>query len=322
MLTSPAPHRPMRLATIDVGTNTALLLVADSGGADLAPVATAGRFVRLGEGVDAAGRIGAAATERLVDALTAFAAIARAHDAAMASVAATSAMRDAANRDAVCAAVREATGLDVEVIDGATEAVWSYAAARSAFPALTGRAAVLDIGGGSTEVVVGDAVGAAAPAEAIAFRHSFDLGCIRLTERCFTSQPPAPGEADAAARLAADAFAAQAPPLGADVPLVGTAGTLTALALAHAGPDATWDALDADARTLDATTVRRWRRRLLQMTTAEVRALHPAAMTGRADVFPVGVLLTDVLMQQYGLPRVHVSARDLRYGLAFRALRR
>jgi exopolyphosphatase/guanosine-5'-triphosphate,3'-diphosphate pyrophosphatase len=240
-------------------------------------------------------------------------------------------MRDAANRDAVQAAVRDATGLEVEVIAGATEAVWSYAAARSAFPALTGRAAVLDIGGGSTEVIVGDGLPAGAPpaahAGAVAFRHSFDLGCIRLTERCFTSQPPAPGEGAAAARLiadafASDAFAAERLPLGPDVPLIGTAGTLTALALADAGPDAAWDALDADARTLDAATVHRWRTRLLAMTEAEVRALHPAAMAGRADVFPVGVLLTDVLMQRHGLPRVHVSARDLRWGLALRALGR
>jgi exopolyphosphatase/guanosine-5'-triphosphate,3'-diphosphate pyrophosphatase len=325
-------HRPtsnvQRIASIDVGTNTAQLLVADWDGGRLVPVHAVERFVRLGEGVDAQGRIGEAARERLLEALSAYAAAAEARGAECTVVGATSAMRDAANRDAVMQAVTDATGLTVELLSGEEEAAWSYVATRSAFPDLEGRVAVMDIGGGSTEFVVGDRpvadalAAGASPTDGIVYRRSLDLGCIRLTERCFASQPPAPASVSHAEAVIDAAYAAAELPLGPDVPLLGPAGTLSALALAVRGPTSTWDGLTEADRTLDAATVHFWRRRVLDATVEEVLSLHPDAMAHRADVFPVGVLLLDVLMRRHVLPAVRVSRRDLRYGLALRALLR
>jgi exopolyphosphatase/guanosine-5'-triphosphate,3'-diphosphate pyrophosphatase len=333
----------MRLATIDVGTNTAQLLVADCGLEDgLTPRHTAEVYVRLGEGVDASGRIRPAAQERLLRALRQLQATATEQGAEHVIVGATSASRDAANRADVAAAVRDATGLDYDVLSGEQEAVWSYVGARSAFPDLVGPALVLDIGGGSTECILGDALPtlgdaavaeeasdtaldaprAPSPAQAVRQRQSLDVGTVRLTERCFEAQPPS-GRAIQAAQTDIDAALGRiAWPVPRETALIGTAGTVVALALANAGPEATWDQLSDADRTLPADAIRRWREWLLQATVDEVRALHPDAMAGRADVFPVGILLLDRVMQRFGFDICRVSPRDLRYGLAYRFLYR
>ncbi len=314
----------MRLATIDIGTNTAQLLVAEHDGTELHRLHAAERFVRLGEGVDARGRIGDDAQRRLLDTLRAYVRTAREHDVETLSMAGTSALRDAANRTQIRTAVADETGAAVEILSGREEAAWSFAAACAAFDDLAGPCLVVDIGGGSTELVAGANPSRHAPTypDAITNRASLDVGCVRLTERCFDAQPPTPNAAHTAEQIIDDALSSHAVPLEGSPTLIGTAGTATALARVHAGPDSTWDALDGRGFSLSRNDVRHWRERLLRLPVDEVLALHPEALRGRADVFPVGVVLLDRIMAHYGHDRLRVSPYELRHGLALRATAR
>jgi len=311
----------MRLATIDIGTNTAQLLVVDGDGTDLRRIHAAERFVRLGEGVDANNRIATAARDRLLDALHDHVRAAREHGAQSVSAVGTSALRDAANRDEILETVNDRLGLTIEIVSGRAEAAWSFAAACAAFDDLPGSCLVADIGGGSTELVAGRSPLRHHPADpdAITDRASLDVGCVRLTERCFAAQPPSPGAVDAAERTIDEALAAHALDPGPSPTLIGTAGTATALARVHAGPDSTWDALHGRGFSLPRSAVRRWRDRLLRLPVSEIQALHPAAMEGRADVFPVGVMLLGRIMDHFDRDTCRVSPYELRHGLALRA---
>lgn len=311
----------MRIAAIDVGTNTAQLLVAEvEGGRITRRVGTDERFVRLGEGVDASGQISAPARERLLDALQAQQQMAVEWGAEHITVGATSASRDAANQQDVVEAVRRATGLPYEILSGDEEAVWTFAAACDEYPDQTGPTVVIDIGGGSTEIIAGEG-GATGPG-AVQHRRSMDIGSVRLTERFFDAQPPS----DDAVQRATDGIDAAL--AGADLPadpaatLIGTSGTTEALALVHAGPSSTIDALDEAARAISTTAVRWWRDELLSRSEDTVKALHPDAMHGRADVFPMGVLILDRFMAAGTFEQCRVSAHQLRYGLVLRWLYR
>lgn len=314
----------MRLAAIDVGTNTAQLLVVEVENSAIQRLHAAERFVRLGEGVDAEGRIGPAAQDRLLATLHEHVQTARSHEPDQIVAAGTSALRDAANRQAVLNAVRETCGLDVDILSGTEEATWSFAAACAAFDDLAGPCLVVDVGGGSTELIAGTDPTAHHPryVDAIVDRTSLDVGCVRLTERCFSVQPPALEAVQQADRLIDDVLSDAALSAGSEPTLIGTAGTATALALVHAGPDSTWDALHGDAFVLSHDAVRRWRTRLLDLSIDEIHALHPEAMEGRADVFPVGVMLLDRILTHFDLQALRVSPYELRYGLALRWLSR
>mgnify|MGYP006288535887 CR=1 FL=1 len=312
----------MPFATIDIGTNTAQLLVVERDGDALRRRHAAERFVRLGEGVDASGRIGDAAQGRLLETLREHRQTAREHGAEQIVVAGTSALRDAANREGVRTRVRRELRLNVQLLSGQQEAAWSFAAACAAFDDLTGPCLVVDVGGGSTELVAGRDPAEHAPAytAAITDRASLDVGCVRLTERCFDGQPPSPAAVDTVTTLVDDALAAASIDTGTAPTLIGTAGTATALALVHLGPDSTWDALHGGGFSLTHTDVRHWHDRLLSLSVDEILALHPAAMDGRADVFSVGALLLDRVLAHYDRPVLRVSPYELRHGLALRAL--
>lgn len=323
----------MRIAAIDVGTNTAQLLVADvaddgSAGQGIVPqverIHVAERFVRLGEGVDATGRINDAALHRLRDALLDHRATAQALGAERFVVCATSASRDAANRDEVIRFVREETGLPYEILPGEDEGTWSFAAACAPFTDLHDDTLVVDVGGGSTELIAGtDPSGCAPHAEqAITSRVSLDLGCIRLTERHFSSQPPTAADITAAQATIRSALD-HAPIHGDTAPVViGTAGTATALTLVDAGPDSTIDPLHGERRTISADRVRRWQTETLQRSVDEILALHPRAMEHRAPVFAAGVMILDAVLRRTGANHLHVSPFELRHGLLLRALAR
>ena len=302
----------MKLATIDVGTNTALLLVAEWDGRRLVPLHDAQRFVRLGEGVDATGRVGEAAMQRLREALLAHRADAERWSADQIIVGATSASRDAENQDALIEFVRRETGLDYEILSGEDEARWSFAAAVAAFDDLRGRCAVIDIGGGSTEIAIGDA-----GSGVVEQRRSLQVGSVRLTERLFSSQPPLPGEIAAAEQLIAQALAESGLVLDAATPLIGTAGTVAALTLLVHGAT-NWSQLGSPPVVLSADVVQAWREKLLACSFDEVLALNPDVMAGRADVFPAGVLLLDAVMRRAGIASCIVSPWGLRHGLALR----
>ena len=172
---------------------------------------------------------------------------------------------------------------------------------------------------GSTEVIVGD--GSGHGPEAISFRHSFNIGTVRLTERFFAQLPPSSGAVERAETFIRQQIETVAIPIDGAMPVLGNSGTAMALALVNAGPESAWADLDADQHILSAADVRHWRERLLGCSTAEVMALHPQAMQGRADVFPMGVLILDVLLRAFGSEAFRVSPYQLRHGLLLRHLR-
>ncbi|MEZ4699619.1 MAG: exopolyphosphatase [Rhodothermales bacterium] len=305
-----------RVATVDVGTNTALLLIAEPAPGGMRVCATEDRFVRLGAGVDKNRMIQPEAMGRLRDALRAFRAIADEWSVADIVVAATSASRDARNGDELVRFVREETGLTYEIISGEEEALWSFNGALSGVPPRPGPVATLDIGGGSTERVLGQ-WDAGAGVWQVVDATSINVGSVRLTERFFPTQPPpAAAVAEAAAWVERElASADMAVP--SDALLLGASGTTTSLALVEAGATA-WSDLPDPLPRIDLARIGSWRERLLAMTLDEVLALNPAVMRGRADVFPAGVLILETVLRRAGIASLRAAHRGLRHGLALR----
>jgi exopolyphosphatase/guanosine-5'-triphosphate,3'-diphosphate pyrophosphatase len=302
----------MTIAAIDIGTNTVFMLIAriaDDG--SVIPLHEVKRIVRVGEGVDATRRVGKPAMRRLCAALVDYQRLAAANGATRIVIGATSASRDADNQAELIAEVRRETGLDYEILSGDAEAKWTFRGAISVFADLEGTCAVLDIGGGSTEIVVGDAGGD------LTYHCSLNIGALRLTERFFSSLPPGCAEVERAEALINRLLEEADCPLHDAWPLIGAGETTGTLALVRAGVPS-WDALDAGTAALASDEVQEWRNRLLQATADEVLALNPVVLKDRADVFPASVLVLDAVMRRFDIPVCRVSPRGLRHGLALR----
>jgi exopolyphosphatase/guanosine-5'-triphosphate,3'-diphosphate pyrophosphatase len=275
-----------RVAAIDCGTNSIRLLVADvdPGAGTLTDLVRRMEVVRLGQGVDRTGRIAPEALERTLDATRRYAAECRELGVEAVRFVATSASRDAENRDEFVAGVRDALGVEPEVIGGVEEAALSF---RGATGVLGGRHAgpylVVDLGGGSTEVVLGERTPDAA--------YSMDVGCVRITERHLRTDPPTDAEVAAAradVRAALD-VAAQHVPFGQTGTLVGLAGSVTTVT-AHALRLPAYDPAAIDGAVLPVDDVVAACDDLLVRDRASRAALgfmHP----GRVDVIGAGALV-------------------------------
>lgn len=307
----------MRVGAIDCGTNSIRLLVADVQDGSLIDLDRRMTIVRLGEGVDRTGAFSEAALERTFAACDDYAAALRAHGVQVVRFVATSASRDASNRETFIDGVRARIGVAPEVISGAEEAELSFRGAvdglprdRVALPTL-----VVDIGGGSTEFVLGDREpeGLARVDAAV----SVDIGCVRMTERHLRGDPPSPGEI---ARVESDVEAAldeaaRAVPLDRARSLVGVAGTVTTLvALIHGLP--IYDPADIHGREATLREVDEVTERLLAMSRAE-RAALPVMHPGRVDVIAGGALVLRAIMRRTGRP-VIASETDILDGVARR----
>lgn len=278
-----------RVAAIDCGTNSLRLLIADidrsNGTAKLTDVVREMRVVRLGQGVDATGELAPEALERTFAATRDYAAMIREHGADSIRFVATSASRDARNRQVFVDGIRELLGVEPEVISGDEEAALSFAGASSVLPILDGeQVLVVDLGGGSTEFVLGTASGVTAA-------KSVDVGCVRLTERHLQGDPPT-AEQIAAAEADIDAAIARA---GLDVPLeratavVGVAGSITTIT-AHALRLPEYSPEVIHGTELSIGTITEAATDLLHLTRrerAELAYMHP----GRVDVMGAGGLV-------------------------------
>jgi exopolyphosphatase/guanosine-5'-triphosphate,3'-diphosphate pyrophosphatase len=311
-----------RVAAIDCGTNSIRLLVADvtvrdDDTRDLRDVHREMRVVRLGQGVDATGRLADEALERTRAALVDYAAIARRKGVERVRMVATSATRDASNRDDFFAMVRETLGIDAEVITGDEEARLSFIGAVGDLDPADGPFVVADVGGGSTELVVGTWDGARAE---IHSAFSADIGCVRLTERCLHSDPATEdelGEAEKVARSVLDGAFAAVDSTGART-WVGVAGTVTTLsAIALDLP--TYDPQAIHLSRLSHEKLAAITAQLGRMTheqRAEIGSMHP----GRVDVILGGALvvkvLADELAERAGIAEMTVSEHDILDGIA------
>ncbi|MBF6210690.1 Ppx/GppA family phosphatase [Nocardia puris] len=308
-----------RVAAVDCGTNSIRLLIADSG-ADgrLTDVHREMRIVRLGQGVDATGSLAPEAIERTRVALADYVALMREHGVAKVRMVATSATRDAANREDFFAMARAelgtvVAGAQAEVITGDEEARLSFTGAVGELSSAAGPFVVVDLGGGSTELVLGDGDGVRA-----AF--SADIGCVRITERCLHSDPPTAEQVAAAREFAAErlteAFAKV--PVDQAHTWVGVAGTMTTLAAVGLRlPE--YDASRVHLSELTLDDVHGVCARLLSMSHDERAALGPIH-PGRVDVIGGGALITEVLAEELArranIGALIVSEHDILDGIA------
>ncbi|MGH2683259.1 MAG: DUF501 domain-containing protein [Actinomycetota bacterium] len=299
------------VAGIDVGTNSVRLLVALPGEEDLVELARDMVITRLGQGVDRARKLDPEALRRTLDVLERYVRRARALGAARVRVAATSAVRDASNREELFDLMTALAGSPPEVLTGEHEASLSFLAATRGLdrpePFL-----VFDIGGGSTELVLGTE----RPEAAV----SVDTGSVRITERVGPSDPPTAEELRAMSKLSAEALggAERAVPPGRAATLVGVAGTTTtvqaiALGLEFYDPEA------IHRTVLSLPEAERVAADLARMTVAE-RAALPVMAAGREDVIVAGALILLDILRRWGFQECLVSERDLLDGLVLEML--
>ncbi len=298
-----------RVAAIDCGTNSIRLLVADATATGLRDVARRMQIVRLGEGVDATGAFTAAAIERTRRVLAAYAAEVAESGAERVRMVATSASRDVSNRADFAAMVRATVHLDAEVISGEEEARLSFAGATRDLPGFAAPWLVLDIGGGSTEFVLGH--------HAVLGAASINIGCVRLTERHLRGDPPAAGEIAAALAdiRAGIALAAESAPLGQAKTLIGLAGSVTTVAALAMGLPAYDSERIHHSRIgydqVDAVTT------MLLAATRDERARLPMMHPGRVDVIGAGALILRTVMEEAQLDSVVASEHDILDGIAY-----
>jgi exopolyphosphatase/guanosine-5'-triphosphate,3'-diphosphate pyrophosphatase len=301
-----------RVAAIDCGTNSIRLLVADAGDRGLVDVVRRMQIVRLGEGVDRTGRLSEAALARTFAALDDYAAEIRRLGGERVRMVATSASRDADNRAAFVAGVMQRLGVQPEVVSGDEEGALSFTGATrelQGFGAFDPPYLVCDIGGGSTEFVLGDDGGPHTG-------RSVDVGCVRLTERHLRDDPPTVQQVDAARSdiEAAIATAAQTVPIATARTVVGLAGSVTTVVAMVLGL-ASYEPSRIHHARVAAGDVHTLTERLLAMT-REDRAAQPALHPGRVDVIGAGALVLDTVLRVGGFDSVVASEHDILDGIA------
>ncbi len=293
-------------AAVDVGSNSVRLLVVDAAGDRVTREMT---VTRLGRGIDATGRFDDAALEHTVDTIGRYRGIWSAHgvDGAV-RIGATAAVRDAADRDRFLDAVERSIGLRPEVLSGEQEASLAFLGATTAVE-VARPTAVIDVGGGSTELIVGDADGR------LVGSTSMQLGCVRLTERHLLDDPPSASQlADARRMIDQQLVAADRELTNHGVSLrevgslVGVAGTATTLGALFRELEVYEEAAIHGTR-VPADDLHRLSERLASMPSVDRAQLGPM-QPGREDVIHGGALVLDVVLERYGLEELVVSEAD------------
>ncbi len=302
----------MRVATIDIGTNTVLLLIADQAAdGSMVAVTEQATITRLGEGVDRSRSLLPTAVVRTRECLDEYARIVNRSGVARTAVVATSAMRDASGGDELRDHVRAQFGVEARVLSGDEEARLTFRGAVGGLQVSRGqKVAVFDIGGGSTEVVIGNARG---EPEDLAYASSFDVGSVRLTERHVASDPPTFEEREALLGSAHRAFFL-VPPLEAGIAPVGIAGTMTTLAAVSLGLS-TYDSQRVHGHSMARDEVRRVVDLLGSLNLKSRRGV-PGLDPKRADVIVSGGLIALALLDHWSAGSVTISDRGVRWGLA------
>lgn len=318
-MTTASPSSPLRddarrIAAIDIGTNSVLLLVAELTPRGVVPVLERATITRLGKGVDRTRRLDPEAIDRTLACLSRYASEARAAGVERIVAVGTSAMRDAAGGDDFRDRAQQILGEAPRVVSGDEEAQLTFLGALAGVhldPAHEDEILVFDVGGGSTEIIVGKTNGGAPRS-----RVSLDIGSVRLTERHVRTDPISPGELEA---VRADVRAALATVPFAPVPAcLGVAGTVTTL-FAFAENIAPYDASRVHGGVLAMGRVREATSALTKMSVAERRGLA-SIDPARADVIVSGALLVEEVLTWCGAAQMRISDRGVRWGLAIQVL--
>jgi exopolyphosphatase/guanosine-5'-triphosphate,3'-diphosphate pyrophosphatase len=294
----------VKTGVIDIGTNTLLLLIVDE---QLHRVVDLCRFGRLGKGLDASGKLADDAIGKSLDICREYRQVLTEHAVDRVHVIGTQALREASNARDFVGPAEEILGATIEVIAGRREAQLAYLSVARTFPELDGTSfVVVDVGGGSTEVITAANGG-------VRNSVSIPIGAVRLTERYLESDPPAIGEAlrldDKIDRELAKLD------LASGIPIVGTAGTATTMAAFALGLTK-YDPDKVTGHKLTAEDVDRMRQRLFAASTAERREM-PGIEPQRADVIAAGVAIYQRVMYRMGAPILITCDRGIRWGLAY-----
>ena len=302
----------MRVATIDIGTNTVLLLVADrQPDGSLVAVAERATITRLGEGVDRSRRLASAAVDRTTACLREFAQVIRGLSPDRVAVVGTSAMRDATGGTEFAKRVQALFGVAPQVITGEAEARLTFRGATGGLATFVDPdVAVFDIGGGSTEVVLGRVEAGGSHVE---YSASFDIGSVRLTERHAQHDPPTLDELEVLARESRRAFAL-VPAVRKGQTVIGIAGTMTTLAAVSLGLRS-YDSAKVHGFAMRRAELERVVRDLASVT-LQSRRLLPGMEPNRADVILAGGSVALALLHHWGVEDFIVSDRGVRWGLA------
>lgn len=304
--------QPAKVAAIDIGTNSVLLVIAAADAGGVRPLLERATITRMGEGVDQTRRLAPEAVQRNLECLRRYATDLREHGCPALDVVGTSALRDAQGAEAFLDEAARILGVRPRVIAGDEEARLTFRGALSGL-SLGGRLLVFDIGGGSTELIVGDSSGSAPPES----RVSLDIGSVRLFERHIRSDPPSRAELASVEADIQRALATAEPLLrlarSQPTTLVGVAGTVTTLKAVELGLPA-YDAAQVHGAVLTLSAVEGLSGRLAAMALAE-RVQLPGLEPKRADVIVAGALLVRELLRAAGAPQAVVSDRGVRFGL-------
>jgi exopolyphosphatase/guanosine-5'-triphosphate,3'-diphosphate pyrophosphatase len=295
-----------RVAAIDCGTNSIRLLIADLVDGQLVEVDRRMTIVRLGQGVDATGAFAPEALTRVFKACEDFASVLQSRAVSRIRFVATSAARDVSNRDEFFAGVRARLGVDPEIISGTEEAELSFRGATTSLD-LPAPYLVADIGGGSTELVLGDANGVRAA-------ESLDIGSVRLTERHITTDPTSPAELAVITRDVDALLDSTTVPLAQARALIGVAGTCTTVAAVALGLPQ-YDRTAVHHAHLSADQLRQattWLTTSTRADRATVHSIHP----GRVDVIGAGALILQRLFDRLNLDGLVISEHDILDGVA------
>jgi len=302
----------MRVAVVDIGTNSTRLLIADvSAGGAITPLQRESIVTRLGEGVDATGRLGDEPMKRVFATLGLYRDAIEAHGVEATTAVLTSAVRDASNGAQFANAVRDGFGLDARTIDGGEEAALTFAGATSERPRDGRRIVVIDIGGGSTEFICGRD-------DSVDFHASTQAGVVRQTERHLHGDPPPPDDLQALAAEVRFIFEDAVPAatrrrVQAGIAVAGTATSCASIEL-ELEP---YDPARVHGHRLQLPTCEMLLARLAQMTDDERRevvGLHP----DRAPTIVAGIAMLIEAMRAFGLDEVEVSEHDILRGAALK----
>lgn len=295
-------------ASIDIGSNTVLLLVGQVEKGNVSVVKEKQRAPRLGKGVDEKKNLDSNSMQRVLEVLKEYQAIIHNQYGKVEhiKVVATSAVRDANNRREFVDEVKKQTGLNVQILSGLEEAKLTYKGARSVLPNTDSASAVIDIGGGSTEIAWGKG-------DALRGYFSFDIGSVRFTERYLKSDPPTVKQITDCKDAVRITLQHHKLDISDDCRLIGVAGTVTSLALIVEGlQNYKASAINGEILTIDdiSSSIKRFSK----MTSAELLEHHPIILKGRADVFLAGLLILEGFMNYYHLAELTVSTGGIRHG--------
>jgi exopolyphosphatase / guanosine-5'-triphosphate,3'-diphosphate pyrophosphatase len=303
---------PKRVAVIDIGTNSTRLLVADVADGAVSQLERRSTVTRLGRGVDLSGHLSGEAIEDVCSAIGGYVGIIEELGAETVDAIATSAVRDADNGSAFVAELRERFDLSARVLGGEEEARSTYLGATSEAPP-SEPTLIVDIGGGSTELVVGQG-------SEVSFHDSLQAGVVRHSERHIASDPPTASELEA---LATDVRGLIETSVGPGVTAsrgIAVAGTPTSLAAVELGLEP-YDPASVHGHTLALPSIQRMLSQLASVPLAErveIPGLHP----DRAPTIVAGVVILVEVMRAFGLEEIGVSEHDILYGTAINASRK